>query len=1370
MSSRKKSVAGRARSVCKNCESRLRFETLEDRRVLAGEFDDVTAGLTGVFDSSVAWGDYDSDGDLDILLTGQDTGGSLVSRVYANTSGTFSDITAGLTGVTRSSAAWGDYDSDGDLDILLTGFSAGGRISRVYKNTAGTFSDISAGLTGVDSGSVAWGDYDNDGDLDILLTGYSGFSRIARVYANTSGTFSDVTAAITGVDHSSVAWGDYDNDGDLDILLTGNVSITTRLSRVYENTSGTFSDITAGLTGVDQSSVAWGDYDNDGDLDVLLTGSDSATTRISRLYKNTSGTFSDISAGLTDVEQGSVAWGDYDNDGDLDILLTGSTTSGTSPISQVYRNTSGTFSDISAGLTDVYRSSVAWGDYDGDGSLDILLTGRDSGLTAISKVYENTGMTANTVPGAPFGLMATVNSATSVTLTWTAPSDGETATAGLSYNLRVGTTPGGSDVVEPMSLTSGLRKIAQRGLVQPTTWTLDGLAGGQIYYWSVQAIDTALAGGPFGVEGSFTQPIFSDVSAGVTGVDQSSVAWGDYDDDGDLDVLITGDSGSGLIARVYRNTGGTFSDITAGLTGVYRSSVAWGDYDNDGDLDILLTGRLGFGSYISRVYRNTGGTFSDISAGLTGVSDSAAAWGDFDNDGDLDILLTGDSGSGFISRVYENTSGTFSDISAGLSGVHRGSVAWGDYDSDGDLDILLAGSSSTVRISHVYQNTSGTFSDIGAGLTGVNYSSVAWGDYDNDGKLDILLSGEVSIGSSVSKVYRNTGGTFSDISAGLTDMDRSSVAWGDYDNDGDLDILLTGSASGTPMSQVFENTSGTFSEITSGLTDVLFSSVAWGDYDGDGDLDILLAGRGSGATKLSLVYENAGSALNTVPAAPGGLMAAVNSATSITFSWIAPADAQTPTAGLRYNLRVGTTVGGSDVVSPMALTSGVRKIAQAGLLETTSWTIEDLTPGQDYFWSVQAIDTALAGGPFATESIVSEPDKIGFHRGDRFYQDVNGNGAWDNFAGGDAFYRFGNPSDVPIVGDWDGDGNDDIGFHRGDKFYLDVNGNGKWDNVAGGDAVFRFGNSGDLPVIGDWDGDGTDNIGFHRGDRFYLDVNGNGTWDHFGGGDAYYRFGNAGDYPIAGDWNGNGTDSIGFHRGDRFYLDVNGNGVWNNFAGGDAYYRFGNVGDTPIIGDWGGDGTDNIGFHRGNRFYLDVNGNGAWNNFAGGDAYYTFGNVGDTPIAGNWNAPVPLLAAGGASQSAEAVVPLSTAAIGPTLAQAAALWTTTGLNASQQQSLSNVTIQVANLPGALLGQALGTRITLDQDGAGYGWFVDSTPADNQEFTDGPSRIAEPDGPAAGRMDLLTVVMHELGHVLGYDHDDDFDALIETLAIGTRRGL
>ena len=190
--------------------------------------------LPGVNDGTVAWGDYDRDGDLDILLTGQDSDGNYLPEFTATTAGT---LEASLTSMPpcrecyQSSGEWGDYDNDGDLDILLTGTGGEGvgydDVSRVYRNDGhGVFTDIGAGLPGVDSGGAVWGDYDNDGDLDILLVGYAGgTSYVAIIYRNDGGgVFEPVSvspAGLTGVEDCVPDWGDYDNDGDLDILLVG---------------------------------------------------------------------------------------------------------------------------------------------------------------------------------------------------------------------------------------------------------------------------------------------------------------------------------------------------------------------------------------------------------------------------------------------------------------------------------------------------------------------------------------------------------------------------------------------------------------------------------------------------------------------------------------------------------------------------------------------------------------------------------------------------------------------------------------------------------------------------------------------------------------------------------------------------------------------------------------------------------------------------------------------------------------------------------------------------------------------------------------------------------------------------------------------
>src|SRR5262249_52431010 len=153
----------------------------------------------------------------------------------------------------------------------------------------------------------------------------------------------------------------------------------------------------------------------------------------------------------------------------------------------------------------------------------------------------------------------------------------QTPSAGLNYALRVGTTPGGSDIVNPESFihppdspADGLRKVAAIGLVQTTSWTLTGLTPGKNYYWSVQAIDTALAGGPFAAEATFNPAPFTDSGIVLPGVAGSSVAWGDYDNDGKLDFLLTGAVGGGnYLSKVYHNEGnGSFSDSAIALTDV----------------------------------------------------------------------------------------------------------------------------------------------------------------------------------------------------------------------------------------------------------------------------------------------------------------------------------------------------------------------------------------------------------------------------------------------------------------------------------------------------------------------------------------------------------------------------------------------------------------------------------------------------------------------------------------------------------------------------------------------------------------------------------------------------------------------------------
>jgi hypothetical protein len=269
-------------------------------------------------------GDYDNDGYQDLYVTRE---GGLPAELWRNNgNGTFANVTAvaGVGAIGGMSAAWRDYERDGFIDILVARWC--GTPLLYHNNHDGTFAEraAQAGLTrdGCGVGAV-FGDYDGTGDLSIYLTFLGGDNALYR--NNSDGTFADVTAT-AGVSGNGkgegAAWGDYDNDGDLDLFVSSDSNYPSLLYRNDGN--GTFSDVapTAGLTvtGIGRG-VAWGDYDNDGWLDLAALNWDSLVL----YHNNHDGRFSVVTGhdGLTPSLNGNgLAWGDYDDDGDLDLYLT----------------------------------------------------------------------------------------------------------------------------------------------------------------------------------------------------------------------------------------------------------------------------------------------------------------------------------------------------------------------------------------------------------------------------------------------------------------------------------------------------------------------------------------------------------------------------------------------------------------------------------------------------------------------------------------------------------------------------------------------------------------------------------------------------------------------------------------------------------------------------------------------------------------------------------------------------------------------------------------------------------------------------------------------------------------------------------------
>jgi hypothetical protein len=256
---------------------------------------------------------------------------------------------------------------------------------------------------------------------------------------------------------------------------------------------------------------------------------------ISRVWRNTGNGFTNINAGLPGVFRGAAAWGDYDNDGRLDILLAGTTNDNIlGNLAQLWRNTGNGFTNSNVALPEVSRSSVAWGDYDNDGRLDILIAGVDGAVDRISQVWRNRTPITNTPPSAPTGLSVSAAGTTAI-LSWNASADAQTPASGLTYNVRIGTAPGASDIMGPMASSSGLRRLpqmgnAQLGLTLSFKYTLE-----TAYYWSVQAVDTAFAGSAFSAESSFKILQLPQPDPLVVAADSTNLLNGDLNGDGNFD-------------------------------------------------------------------------------------------------------------------------------------------------------------------------------------------------------------------------------------------------------------------------------------------------------------------------------------------------------------------------------------------------------------------------------------------------------------------------------------------------------------------------------------------------------------------------------------------------------------------------------------------------------------------------------------------------------------------------------------------------------------------------------------------------------------------------------------------------------------------
>ncbi len=961
----------------------------------------------GFTDASLAWGDYNNDNLLDLVVSGM-SDNTRVTRLYrSDGKQLFNSGITTFANVSQGSLEWDDFNLDGNLDLLLTGMSDGGPVSKIYRNNGNeTFTEVDE-LAGISNGEAKWGDCDNDGDPDIIISGLSdNDTPITQLYKNDNGNFiPDNSSDLADVSSSTLAWQDYNVDGFLDLFLAGTNTSGFPITRIYlNNTLGVLENTGQNFDNVSEGDIDWGDFNNDGLPDILVTGT-IGSGPLTRVYLNNGGTsftpFFEDEGGIN----GTVAWGDYNNDGYRDFLVIGSRNGQSEErIGKIYRNMAGTDfefdEDASVLLEGVSNGDAAWADYDKDGLLDLIIAGSTQDDDGLIRFFQNEINATPSIPEIPRELKVE-QSGDQIIFTWNAPqSSNPSAINGYTYNIFVNTN--GENIISPLSDESGYRRIAKAGnAYYRRKWVLEGLEEGT-YTWGVQSVDSKFEGSAFidGEDFIYTDPDFEDITDllldDIPVISQGAMEWGDYNEDRRQDLIITGLIEGVPNTRLYRNENDGELRLSlvenSTLENVYNGDVAWGDYDNDGDLDIAISGQNTQGPFTA-IYRNDEETFSMLDLDLVQVTNSALAWGDIDNDGDLDLIIAGSLANGStVVRIYRNDrNDTFTNNLSTIPGMKDGSLAFGDYDGDLDLDILLTGDIQGTPSSQIWVNNGGgNFIQAQVvvngidNLQGVMNGSGSWGDYNNDGWLDILIAG-ASNGTNVLRVYvNNSNGTFTPIvnRAGLIE---GEALWADVNNDNFLDIIMAGEQqSGLGVSIYLYSDDDNFpldrinSEFLVSLKNG--SGLALADLDLDGKLDLTVYGiQGVVEEGIFKIYRNINANQgNPLNEAPVGLTSVQNSEV-VELIWQSPPGIpENIVSGLSYNIYIGRQSGDIDFQSPMADTlSGVRYVTRLGPVDGNRWRVEGLSAGR-YYWSVQAIDQRYQGSPFAVESsfLYSPPDFI----------------------------------------------------------------------------------------------------------------------------------------------------------------------------------------------------------------------------------------------------------------------------------------------------------------------------------------------------------------------------------------------------------
>jgi PKD repeat protein len=872
-----------------------------------------------------------------------------------------------------------NHDNNPDIIILEGGGPFIGRVVIFYNKL--TYFESPAITIDPLSTDLKLIDIDNDGDKDIMLSGiitnyfndpFVGEARV-RFYENSNNSFilRDDVKLTDAIGKNSPY--DFDNDGDVDILMSGSdINGNTNTYLLINNGNWLFTERQINIKGYCTGETISGDINSDGLADAATIGALCFLQNGEVFIYNQSADFlfTKQDYQLAKYPKGEIKLGDFTSDGKLDLLAATYDEWRTNSTSDIYINSQTAFSTGNFGLIKLnYNVNLVLTDISNDNNLDFILSGVHN-LKNTAIFYHNNSPINNNIPSPPDSIWAST-SLDNVTLNWSDGSDNETPVSGLTYNFRIGTTRNGNEIVSSNSHNSGKRKIFEFGnAYQNNSCQIKNLSPGK-YYWSVQSIDNSFTGSEFAQVDSFIiHNVFELQATNLQDITYGNSKWADLDNDSDPDLILMGGTNIYVdpktLTSIYYNNNGVFlHNASDTITGMFNTNpgLKVADIDNDNLVDIILCGSRGWsGTCITKVFRNTGSGFAGLPFEVNSDNGTTVDVGDFNNDGLTDIVIS--NAKTFI--YFNKGNGQFERSTFELQGYPNAGVKVVDIDNDQDYDLILIGDS--YYQSRIYVNDGGNFSGL-FNFPFFTSGSIGLIDFNNDNYFDFIVHGNSTINGSygnVTALFKNSNGrSFSSVDHHIRGVSFSDIEIADYNNDGWSDLVISGNSSNR-ITRLYENLSGNeFIEKDFAFQATSFGSLSFADVFKDGTLDLLVTG-GDGIGFIKL-YRNFGDWKNDPPDPPTSPVAKHDGST-LRLSWNRASDKQSGTNGLTYNLRIGTTPGGGEIISPLSdPVSGFRKIPEPGNVQmNTGWHLENLPRG-NYYWSVQAIDQSFAGGAWSPE-------------------------------------------------------------------------------------------------------------------------------------------------------------------------------------------------------------------------------------------------------------------------------------------------------------------------------------------------------------------------------------------------------------------